>query len=69
MPLKEMLEIIEAYDRIAAYQRKVIRAFANIIKPDTPNAKLSPIVILALEGAISEDNHKDDPYLHVHGIC
>ena len=76
MRLVEIIELIKAYNQIIVdHQRNMIKALAEAIKLNTANIKLSPAdawlinVTLALQEPVSEDNHEDDPSIHIHGIC
>ena len=76
--IKHFIEAIKANNQmIADYQRNVIKALAEAIKLSNANTKLPPAdvwtmrVVLALQEPESKDPYpcKDDPYVHVHGIC
>ena len=76
MRLTEAIELIKIHNQMVVdYQRNVIKTLAEMIRLNTANTKLSPIdawvinVALTAHEPIIENHHRDDPYIHVHGIC
>ena len=76
MSFKDLADLLKIYNEIVIdHQRTTLKALAELIELNTGNTKLTPAdaftinFALALQETPSKDNHKDDPYTHIHGIC
>ncbi len=74
--LSEAIELIAIQNRVVIeHQQEMIKMLSEMLEQKTANTKLSPADAWAINFALSlqkpesEDNCKEDPYIHTHGIC